>query len=159
MADPIPHVVLERGDASDAPEGAVPIALFGAGSGGGGGPIAISDVTGLQPALNAKADDSDLDTTNQSVATKLSKSEFDTFAQQASADFDQLELAVNTNSNNLESTFARANEAYALADSKVSKADRAGLGVAGWANAVFIASGGTVPSGLPPYTLVIEQEA
>lgn len=34
ILDPIPYVVEESGDASDAPSGATPIALFGAGSGG-----------------------------------------------------------------------------------------------------------------------------
>lgn len=34
MADPIPHVVAASGDASAAPDGAIPVALYGAGSSG-----------------------------------------------------------------------------------------------------------------------------
>jgi hypothetical protein len=35
----------------------------------------------------------------------------------------------------------------------------AALAVVGWCRAVFIAHGGTVPVGTPPYTLVIEADA
>lgn len=41
---------------------------------------------------------------------------------------------------------------------KVDTADRAGLSTAGWAEAIVIPNGGTVPTGLDPYTLVIEEE-
>lgn len=34
MANPIPHVVAESGDVGQAPAGAIPIALYGAGDGG-----------------------------------------------------------------------------------------------------------------------------
>lgn len=34
MADPIPHVVAASGDASAAPDGAIPVALYGAGPSG-----------------------------------------------------------------------------------------------------------------------------
>jgi len=35
----------------------------------------------------------------------------------------------------------------------------AGLNTAGWCRAVFIPNGGTIPSGTPAYTLVIEADA
>lgn len=40
---------------------------------------------------------------------------------------------------------------------KVNTADVAGLNDAGWARAIYIPSGGTVPAGTPTYTLVIEE--
>lgn len=36
---------------------------------------------------------------------------------------------------------------------------QAGLNTVGWCQAVFIAKNGTIPSGTPPYTLVIEADA
>lgn len=44
--DPIPHVVTTAGEAADAPAGAIPIALYGADSGGEATPVAFSDITG-----------------------------------------------------------------------------------------------------------------
>lgn len=49
----IPYVVTDSGEAAEAPDGAIPLALFGAG--GESGPVAIADVTGLIVALGAKA--------------------------------------------------------------------------------------------------------
>lgn len=37
MLKPIPIVAVETGEVEDAPEGSIPVALYGAGSGGGGG--------------------------------------------------------------------------------------------------------------------------
>ena len=42
MSNPIPHVVEESGDAEDAPNGSIPIALYGAGGGGEAIPAAPS---------------------------------------------------------------------------------------------------------------------
>lgn len=39
---------------------------------------------------------------------------------------------------------------------KVNTADVAGLNTVGWGRSIFIANGGTVPGGTPPYTIVIE---
>lgn len=51
---PVPYVVAESGDAGDAPDVALPIALYGAG-GGGGGSVAWSDVTGKPAVIGAGA--------------------------------------------------------------------------------------------------------
>lgn len=97
MAEPIPYVVSEQGGAGEAPDGSIPIALFGASGGGGGGSTAwvditgkpssfppsahtqaISTVTGLQTALNdlsdtmgSKASGADLDFVNEKADTAL----------------------------------------------------------------------------------------
>lgn len=51
---PVPYVVAESGDAVDAPDVALPIALYGAG-GSGGGSVAWSDVTGKPAVIGAGA--------------------------------------------------------------------------------------------------------
>lgn len=52
MALPIPFRVQTQGASNDGPRGAIPIALYGAS--GGGGPVAIDDVTGLSAALDSR---------------------------------------------------------------------------------------------------------
>lgn len=41
----IPFIATPSGEVADAPDGAIPIDLFGAGSGGSAGPVAWSEVT------------------------------------------------------------------------------------------------------------------
>ena len=57
MANPIPHVVSTSGAAGAAPSGSIPIALYGAGAGGGA--VAWADVTGkpstFAPTIGATA--------------------------------------------------------------------------------------------------------
>lgn len=43
--------------------------------------------------------------------------------------------------------------------SYVAEADKAGLNTVGYAQAVWIANGGTIPAGTPAYTLVVEAAA
>ena len=46
--------------------------------------------------------------------------------------------------------------AQAKADAAVPTSGVAGLNTVGWARAVFIPKGGTIPGGTPVYTLVVE---
>lgn len=134
MADPIPYVVKESGGAGAAPDGSIPIALFGAGGGGGGGAVdsvngqigevelEIDDIPGLTDTLAEKALASEVSeallavqtqftSTNAAVAEKLDSSTFTSYTTAATEAFGELENAVQTNTNNLENTTATANAA------------------------------------------------
>lgn len=95
MAAPRPYVATKTGAASAAPAGSVPIEIYGVSGGGGGGPVDIGDVTGLQAALDSKLDET----------------AFETYTAAAEAAFDGLEQAVSTNTANLANTAATANSA------------------------------------------------
>lgn len=83
MADPIPYVVKESGGAGAAPDGSIPIALFGAGGGGGGGAVDsvngqigeveldIDDIPGLTDTLAEKALASEVSEALLSVQTQF----------------------------------------------------------------------------------------
>ena len=45
---PIPYVIQASGDAADAPEGAIPVAMYGNAE---SAPVAVADVTGLQEII------------------------------------------------------------------------------------------------------------
>ena len=53
--NPIPHVVTASGDATDAPDGAIPVALFG-GGGGETGPVLWGQIQN-KPSVIAAGDD------------------------------------------------------------------------------------------------------
>lgn len=133
MADPIPYVVAEGGSAGAAPEGAIPIGLYGAGGGGGGSVdsvngqvgdvnLVVDDIPGLTDELAEKAVASEVTealtsiqtqftNTNAAVNSKLPTATFTAYQQQAGAAFEELETAVQTNTNNLSNTTATANSA------------------------------------------------
>ena len=52
-----------------------------------------------------------------------------------------------------------AQEAKSIKSAKVNVADSAKVNTPGWASAVIIPNGGTVPVGTPANTIVIELEA
>lgn len=133
MADPIPYVVAQGGSAGAAPEGSIPIALYGAGGGGGGSvdsvngqvgdvELGIADIPSLTEELGARALNADVNqalqsisqqftTTNQAVSQKLETSTFTAYTDQATEAFVELESAVETNTSNLATTTSTANSA------------------------------------------------
>lgn len=193
MADPIPYVVKETGSSGAAPDGAIPISLFGAGGGGGGGAVDSvngktgevvldADDVGALPVsyvatyiasadgtAGAAADDggsvrltvasgatpvelgvlsspdgrmalihngsgAPVDSSaapngsgivlhadlSSALSEKVSTGDFTAYTDAATGAFTELEGAVATNTSNVASTFARANEAYELAEQKVA---------------------------------------
>lgn len=100
MGLPIPFRVQAQGASDDGPRGAIPIALYGASGGGTGGPIAITDVTGLTTALD----------------DKVETSEFSSYQATSLAAFENLEEQVSTNTSNLSNTTETANTAVQPTD-------------------------------------------
>lgn len=106
MADPIPYVVRGGGSAGSAPDGSIPIDLYGAGGGGGGAVssvngevgdvrLGVADIPGLTAALGGKVDDS----------------EFAAYQTAATQAFGGLESALDVQRQNLENTTSTANSA------------------------------------------------
>lgn len=106
MNDPIPYVVRGGGSTGSAPDGAIPIDLFGAGGGGGGAvssvngevgdvELGVADIPGLISALGGKVDDS----------------EFAAYQQAATTAFGGLESALDVQRQNLDNTTQTANSA------------------------------------------------
>lgn len=106
MPDPIPYVVRGGGSAGSAPDGSIPIDLYGAGGGGGGAVssvngeigdvnLGVADIPGLTDALDGKVDDS----------------EFAAYQAAATQAFGGLENALDVQRQNLENTTATANSA------------------------------------------------
>jgi len=134
MADPIPYVVRRSGGAGAAPDGSIPIALFGAGGGGGGGAVdsvngqtgdvelGIADIPNLSGILDDKANSAEVIETLQilqsemtaimnNANSRVAQTEFNTYQTNATAAFEELEGAVATNTSNLANTTATANSA------------------------------------------------
>ena len=135
MADPIPYVVAEGGSAGAAPDGAIPIALFGAGGGGGGSvdsvngqvgdvELVIADIPNLQGTLT---------TMDQRIASRASAEDLD-----------------NVN--------VKADDALFMANAAVKTADVAGLRQTGWLRGHVLDADDPSPTGLPDFTLVVRLE-
>lgn len=186
-----------------APE---PVVIYGVPSGGGGGDVAsvngktgtvvlnaadvgaaptnhtqaISTVTGLQTALNSKADADEIPTTPGDIgaATSAQGALADTAVQPADLSaYVPTSRTVAGKALTADVTLAKADVGLGSVDNtsdankpvstaqqtalnaKVNTADVAGLNTVGWGRAVFIANGGTVPGGTPAYTIVIEAGA
>ena len=79
MADPIPYVVAEGGSAGAAPDGAIPIALFGAGGGGGGSVDSVNGQAGDVELVIGDIPDlqSTLTTMDQRIASRASAEDLD----------------------------------------------------------------------------------
>lgn len=113
-----------------------------------------SFVNGLETSLADKVDDGDARLTNQRVPTDGSVTDAKVAVGAA---IDQSKIADLT----LDLDDIRNDVSTALdgLEAKVNIADVAGLDTVGWARAVFIENGGTVPVGTPEYTIVIEAGA
>ena len=155
MADPIPYVVAEGGSAGAAPDGAIPIALFGAGGGGGGSvdsvngqvgdvELVIEDIPELQDTLDSKAiasEVADLATTIQGTLTTMNA-----------------DIASRASAEDLDNVNVKADDALFMANAAVKTADVAGLRQTGWLRGHVRDADDPSPTGLPDFTLVVRLE-
>lgn len=134
---------------------------------GGGGPVAMSDVTGLLAALGAKADAT-------AVASALSSLSVEIGTKATQTSVDALSNGLATTNSNLGSVSSTANAAASAASSAgsaaaaaqttannaIPKTDRVtAMSTRGVLSGAVIPLNGTVPVGMQPYDLVIERSA
>lgn len=176
MADPIPYVVAEGGSAGAAPDGAIPIGLYGAGGGGGGGAVdsvngkvgdvelVIADIPELQAELDAKALASEVIEFAGTVSAALTNVESDLASKANSVDVTN-SLAGKASTTDLDNVNTKVDDAQFTANQAVAGLDGklddsqiiTAMNVRGIAWHEFIPNGGTVTNPTP-FMVIIEDE-